>query len=74
MRKILLSILVVVSFASCQYVDNTVETLKNNVRTSMEIPNVFPSLNLKEKKENNASNDSTVHFTLSNFIKEKFDL
>lgn len=74
MRKLLLGLFVVIGFASCQYVNNTVDVLKNNVKSSLAIPNILPSVNLKQNKEDKVANDSTGHFTLSNFIKQKFDL
>lgn len=74
MRKILVGFGIISSLASCQYVDSGVETLKNNVKNSLELPNLIPCVNLKERKDDKAKTDSVKHFTISSFFKEKFDL
>ncbi|MFT4204452.1 MAG: hypothetical protein QM610_11150 [Chitinophagaceae bacterium] len=74
MRKTGIGCLVLFCFSSCQYVNNTLETLKNNVKNSVEMPNILPSIYLKPNNEDGTAKDSTRHLTLSSFFSEKFDL
>lgn len=75
MRKMLLGIFFMIGMTSCQYVNDTVETLKSNVRNSLEVSNLLPSLDLKQSNEDNkAKKDSVNPFTLGNFFRGKFDL
>ncbi|WP_447642345.1 MULTISPECIES: hypothetical protein [Chitinophagaceae] len=75
MRKIFTIVIVLVGFSSCQYVDSTVETLKDNVKSSLEVSHFIPSVNLKTGNDvEKEKKDSVNHFTLSNFFAQKFGL
>lgn len=72
MRKILVGFSMLICFTSCQYVNSTINTLKENVKSSITMPNVLPSVNLKGSNEEKQASDSVSHFTLSSFFAEKF--
>jgi|GEM_PF-4825625 len=74
MRKILVGMAIASSLASCQYVGQTIDAVKTNVKNSLGMPNLFPSVDLKQNIEDKKQNDLTHPFSLSGFFKQKFDL
>ncbi len=74
MRKILVGFSMLIFLTSCQYVDSTIDTLKDNVKNSIYMPNVLPSVNMKSNTGEKQVKDSVSHFTLSSFFATKFDL
>lgn len=70
----MLAILGILTFASCNYVESAVDTVKNNVKSSLTIPALIPTISLKNSDNVVKDSSSENHVTLSDFFKQKFSL